>query len=568
MATLPRYQQMGIQYADLPRISTAGIEAGVRATDVLGQGLDRMIQFAYQRQATEAERKAKEYAIQNPLSQEQIQDALETGKGVKVPGAGRIFQQTYQKVQANLLATDLKLQANKTLTAVNAVIQSGRPFNLEEIQGEIKDMIDGYTATIMALDPDQGLQFKASVTAAGNKIYQTAANQAIKIEQAARNAEFEQGVTNVRPVLEAIFATAGSIDPDTGKPVDIDALIEIERQPFLNSVAITGSNVHLNAFNKEVQVAKRNALISFMSDRANADSAPQAIRRIQQGDFGDLSGVWAGLTRDEKTAVEKEIVTSFSREYTAETQQAALEKQQLQEQWGAMSLSLIRPDTPEARKRSIVEWGVANNMITVQTGNSLLRPEPGTGDVLLYTDLADMIARRGISTLDELALYQNRLTDSQFTSLAKSLNSRQHSYADTYIRNAAGVTEQAWLTPQRQNNFMAINAIYQDLLQEEVPNAQGVMVRISPMEAARRAVEQHQGNPGVRAANDIIERNETAIRRVLENNSIAIPANVAIQDLDVTKMRGLSGPERQDIINRQEAIRNQLPLIGPNTRTR
>jgi hypothetical protein len=559
---------MGIQYADLPRISTAGIEAGARATDALGQSLDRMINFAYQRRVTDAERKAKEYAIKNPLSQQQVQDALETGTGVKVPGGGRIFQQTYQKVQANILATDLKMEANKTLTAVNAAIQSGQAFNLEDVETQIRDMIDGYTATIMALDPDQGLQFKASVTAAGNKIYQTAANQAIKIDQAARNAEFELGVRNARPVLEAIYATAGSIDPDTGKPVDIDALIEIERQPFLNSVAITGNNVHLNNFNKEVSIARTNALVGFMSDRDNAETAPQAIRRMQAGDFGDLSGVFKNLTQDEKAAVEKEVMASFSRQYTAETQQAALERQEAQERWNTVALSLLNPGTSESEKRNAVAWGVANNMITVQTANALLRPEPGTGDVVLEAQINDAINRRTITTLDELYQYRGQLTESQFQSAARNLTSKQHSFANTYIRNAAGVTEQAWITPQRNNEYQAILEIYENVLQEQVPNAQGVMVNISPLEAARRAVAEHKGNPQVSSAKTIIEQNQDRITNILQANGINIPQNVALEDLDVTKMRGLSGPEKQNVINAQQAIRNQTPLVGPNRGTR
>jgi hypothetical protein len=79
---------MGIQYADLPRISTAGIEAGAKSMDVLGQSLDRMISFAYDRQATAAQKKAQQYAIQNPLTKSQVEEALSTGQGTKVKGAG------------------------------------------------------------------------------------------------------------------------------------------------------------------------------------------------------------------------------------------------------------------------------------------------------------------------------------------------------------------------------------------------------------------------------------------------------------------------------------------------
>jgi hypothetical protein len=568
MATLPRYQQMGIQYGDLPRVSTAGIDVAAKAMDSIGSQIDRMSNFVYQQGTTEAQRKSKQYAIQNPPTKEQLREAVETGRFPRIKGAGRVFQETYEKTQAGLLSTELQLDINKALTAINATIESGQAVDLNSIESEIRDRIDGYTATIMSLDADQGLRFKAAATAAGNSIFQKAADRAVKVYQAQNDARFASAIIDIQPVLESVYAIAGSIDPETGKPRDLDALIDVHRQPFLDSVAIVGHNRHLLDFEKANVQAKKNALTAFMTDRANADTAPQAIRRIQSGDFGNLSDVFKGLPNDEKQRLETEIMSSFSREYTAETQQAALEKQQMQEQWQTMSLTLLNPGASEVAKQDVVRWGVANGMITVQTGNALLRPEPGTGDVVLEARINDAINRRTITTLDELYQYRGQLTESQFKSVAQNLTSKQHSFANTYIRNAAGVTEQAWITPQRNNEYQAILEIYENVLQEQVPNAQGVMVNISPLEAARRAVAEHKGNPQVQSAKGMIEQNKTNITNVLQKNGIHIPQNVAIEELDVTKMRGLSGAERTNIENWQEAIRNQTQLLGPNSRTR
>jgi len=566
MATLPRYQQMGIQYADLPRISTAGIEVGAKAMDALGSQIDRMTNFVYQQGTTEAQRKSRQYAIQNPPTKEQLREAVETGQFPRIKGAGRVFQETYEKTQAGLLSTELKLDINKALTAINAAIDTDQTVDLKTIETDLRDRIDGYTATIMSLDADQGLRFKAAATASSNSIFQKAADRAVKIFQAQNDARFASAIIDIQPVLESVYAIAGSIDPETGKPIDLDALIDVHRQPFLDSVAIVGNNKHLLDFEKANVQAKKNALTAFMTDRANADTAPQAIRRIQSGDFGNLSDVFKGLPNDEKQRLETEIMSSFSREYTAETQQAALDKQRIQEQWQTMSLTLLNPGASEVAKQDVVRWGVANNMITVQTGNALLRPEPGTGDVVLESQLNDAISRRAITTLDELYQYRGQLTESQFKSVAQNLTSKQHSFANTYIRNAAGVTEQAWITPQRSNEYQAILEIYENLLQEQMPNAQGVMVNISPLEAAKRAVAEHKGNPEVSSANGMIAINRTTITNILQANGINIPQDVAIEDLDVTKMRGLSGTEKENVINAQQAIKNLTPILGPNRR--
>ena len=59
MATLPRYQNLGIQYANLPRVSTAAQEARVQGFDSLSRSLDRMNSYFQSQAETEAKKQAK-----------------------------------------------------------------------------------------------------------------------------------------------------------------------------------------------------------------------------------------------------------------------------------------------------------------------------------------------------------------------------------------------------------------------------------------------------------------------------------------------------------------------------
>lgn len=95
MATIPRYQSMGVQYADLPRLSTAGMEQTAKLYDVLSEKLDRMSAYYQERAVTEAQKAGAKYAVQNPLTKEQLDTALGTPEGVKVAGGGGVFQQRY-----------------------------------------------------------------------------------------------------------------------------------------------------------------------------------------------------------------------------------------------------------------------------------------------------------------------------------------------------------------------------------------------------------------------------------------------------------------------------------------
>lgn len=555
MATLPRFQQMGIQYADLPRVSTAGIEAGARATDVLGQSLDRMIEFAYERKVTEAERKAKEYAIQNPLTKQQVDDALASGQGTKVRGAGRIFQQTYDKVQAGLLSTELQLQANKTLTSVNAMIESGQPFDLAQVQSEIKDMVDGYTSTIMALDPDQGLKFKATVATAGNAIYQKASERAIKIYQESVAANFEQALTDVEPVLESIIAKSGTVDPQTGQPIDVELLIETQRQPFAASVQATANSKYLNEFNKKVMTAKKGALTSFLTDRTVVQSPADAINRINSGDFGNLSAVYKNLPQKEKDAVRDDVMKSFAAEYTATQQAKKLEDDKNKETWTARTLEFINPNTSNARKREIVNEGVRLNQITLQQAQDMLQPPGAKTDSVLYSQLYDQIQRGSISSYQDLIPYRGRLSDSDFRSLSTAATNTQGRAALANIRTFVGIRENQFVSEDKNAKEKVILKLYNEELGKQVKNEQGVLVFQTPTQAADKAIEQFKVNKLVQDAIASQERIKGRVEKAYQDAGVPMP-NVPIESIDVNMIRDKK--LREQISSLQRSYRDSV----------
>jgi hypothetical protein len=546
---------MGIQYADLPRISTAGIEAGARATDVLGQSLDRMIEFAYERKVTEAERKAKEYAIQNPLTKQQVDDALASGEGTKVRGAGRIFQQTYDKVQAGLLSTELQLQANRTLTSVNAMIESGQPFDLAQVQAEIKDMVDGYTSTIMALDPDQGLKFKATVATAGNAIYQKATDRAIKIYQESVAANLEQALTDVEPVLEAIVAKAGTVDPQTGQPIDIELLIETQRQPFADSVKATANSKYLNEFNKKVLAAKKGALTAYMTDRTVVESSADAISRINKGDFGNLSPIYKNLPQKEKQAVLDDVIKSFSAEYTATQQANSLDNLKKKEEWTALSLEYINPNTSSTRKRQIANKGVELGQITLQQAQDMLKPPGGKTDLNLYNSLYDQIQRGQITSFQDLVPYQSRLSESDYKSLATAATNNQGKTALKNIRMFVGIRENQFVPEDKHAKEAAILDYYTEELGKQVKNDQGVLVYQTPTQAADQAIERFKSNKLLQDAIAAQERIKGRVEKAYQDAGVPMP-NVPIESIDPNMIRDKK--LREQIIGLQKSYKDSV----------
>ena len=555
MATLPRYQQMGIQYADLPRISTAGIEVGSRAMDALGSQIDRMTNFVYQQGVTEAQRKAQQYAVQNPLTKSQVDTALATDQGLQVPGAGRVFQQTYEKAQASLLSTELQIQGKKKLAAVTTAIDAGMPIDLKGIETEINDMIDGFSSTVMALDPDTGLRFKASMATAGSAIFEKAAAQAIKMQREQLNAEFASAVEVTAPVLEAIIAKSGAIDTETGQPVDIERMIEIERQPFLESVALTGSNKHLVEFNKAVEKAKQGALVAFMSDREQVPDAATAIQRINKGDFGNLTPVFKGMTRADKDAVRDTVMKSYAAEYTAQQQVRQLEENQNKEAWTALSLEFIRPNTGNTRKRQIVNEGVALGQITLQQAQDMLKPPGATTDGALYNQLYDMIKRGQITSQQQLLPYQSKLSESDFKTLGSAATNTQGQQAEENMRIFVGIQAQQFIPEDKQAKRFAINKFYVEELGRQVKDDQGVLVYQTPTEAMDKAIERFEANKGISAAVAAQEAIKKDIENAFANAGLPVP-NVPVEQIDPSMIR--NAKVRQIVIDKQKSYMDSV----------
>lgn len=312
MATLPTYEYAGAQYADLPRVNTAPQQVAAQGFNVLSQQLDRMTAFFQNQAVTDAQAEGLKYAVQNPLTKDQIDTALRTPEGVTVKGGGKIFQQTYQKAQAVMLSSELQLEGQKTFASMAAAIEAGAQFDMRTIQANMKDMIDGYSSSVMALDPEQSIRLRSALTSAGNALYVKAAERTVKVQQAQYDARLEEAVVAARPLIEAIVAKSGTIDPSTGTEVDVNKLLEIQKQPFYEAIKITGNNKHIAEINKAISEAKISAVVSRLKDKTIYDSPTKALDALDKGDVGQLTSLYKGLTEADKSTIQDKVLKDFA----------------------------------------------------------------------------------------------------------------------------------------------------------------------------------------------------------------------------------------------------------------
>jgi hypothetical protein len=532
MADLPRYQTMGVQVADLPRISTAPQQIAAQGFDNLSRNLDRMFSYAEDAATTQAKKEALKYAVENPLTKDVVDRALKSGQSLNVEGGGRVFQETYQKAQGTMLSSELQLEGQRKLSNVAAMIDAGAPVDLNQIQRDLKDMIDGYSTSVMALDPEQSIRLRAALTTTGNALYTKAAERAVKIQQEKYDAQLNQAVEQSKPLIETLISQkAGKIDPSTGKPYDIESLLEIQRKPFLDSIGVTGTSKHLDAFNKVISQAKLGALQAKMTDPKFAPSAGIAMKKFMAGDFGELSGLYKNLDQASKDTLRDKMIKGFSDRQQAmdldERSKAIADGQTAR----TLGLKLLDPNLPQAERESISKKLYTLKAVSLSEAQTLMSPLEGADNAVLYAGLVDQVNRGSLSSIGDATKYKGQLSRQQFSSLLAHMNSEQGKQANNLIRLEAGIRQNAFITEDQKAKEKKLLEFYQIELGKKVRNADGVEVLQAPTDAARNAIDAFGKDKVIQKSLDTQAAARSAIEKVFEQKGIPMP-NLPIDQID------------------------------------
>ncbi len=565
MATsLPRFETMGAQFADLPRVSTASQEIGMQQQQVrmqqfdqIGRAVDRMTAYFQDVAVTQAEKEARKYAIENPLTKEHIDFATQTGIGLQVKGAGGAFQRVYEETQAQLLSSELQLEGQRQIANFAAQIKAGATVDPEEVRIQLKDLVDGYSSTLLALDPKESIRLRSALTVAGNQVYKEANDRQILLQREFADAKYAQTVNAVAPLIETYLKQAGSIDPATQQPINVDALIEVQRKPFYGSIAVTGSSKHLEAFNKMVADAKINALSSLSTSPEFATTAGQALAKVEKGDFGNMSNVYKGLTdTDKKIVIDRTLKRYSNAEAARKIDQANLDLLN-KEKGNTLSIELLNPKTTTARRREIVTALVAIDQMTFEQADAALKPKSATDNPQLEVSLYQQIRNGQITNLGQLSPFAGALSNRQYEQLGRSIVDIQYRTAVDFINLSAGITDNMINPGQdkinQKNGFMQN---FQRLMSTQVKNEQGVLVYPEPSVAARQAVKEYGEDKSVREKEDARKGARDAITRLMEVKKIPMPG-VPIEQIDPSKVRGLSSSE-------VEALKRQINIYKNN----
>lgn len=313
MADLPRYQMMGVQVADLPRMSTAPQQAAAQGFDMLSRNLDRMFSYAEEAAVTEAKRQAIKYAVDNPPTEEQLKTAISNPESLKIKGAGRIFQQTYQEAAAARLSPELLLKASEEADRIEMRFQKGE-ITAAQSKQLLADLMDGQSAAIIALSPEYSLKHRASLASVARTSFSKISDIELKGYIAEKKKDYDKALVLLgKQIEDTISYEIDKVNVDTGKPVNINEAVFNRLQPFEASIAALGGDREI--WNKAMVIAesaKANAIVKFATSSEFGENRLDKLNKIQSGDFGKMSPVWKSMSLDQQKVVQKSISEQFA----------------------------------------------------------------------------------------------------------------------------------------------------------------------------------------------------------------------------------------------------------------
>ena len=313
MADLPRYQNLGVQYADMPRITPVAQQVQAQGLSQLSQNLDRMFSYAEEAATTEAKKQAIKYAVENPPTNAQLNEAISNPAALKVKGAGSVFQETYQSVVAQRLSSELLLKADAEADTIERNFQMGQITKVQA-QQRLADLMDGQSAAMIAVSPEYSLKHRASLASVASTSYKKISELELKTFLGQKKAEYTAMLPTLGKQLEDIMKyQIDSIDPETGKPIDITKMLNSKLQKYADSVSILGgSNEIWEKAMVIAESAKKNVISDYATSKDFGANRVDKLNKILAGDFGKMQPIWDSMGGDQQKLTRQSIIEQFN----------------------------------------------------------------------------------------------------------------------------------------------------------------------------------------------------------------------------------------------------------------
>jgi hypothetical protein len=311
MAELQRYTPVGLGLASLPglpNVEPIALQEQIRQTQGLQSSLDRISQFAFKEAGEEAKRQGLQYGAENPVTKDQIEVALGTGKKPAELFAkrGTIFGEAALQAQSAQLRLELENNARSKMAMTAAEVDAGRLSDIDEVRAQINGPIDGFAKMLAGIDPEESVRFRASMAAAGNTILKSAYDKIISVQNAALRSRLADSVPTTLDFVSRLYET----EPDINKQKD---LISVYRDTLLKSLLPTADAAFINStmakFEEGVAKLRVDAVSKYVTSTDFSADPLTAVSKLDKNDAGKMTSLWSTLNFEDQAKVRSNLRT-------------------------------------------------------------------------------------------------------------------------------------------------------------------------------------------------------------------------------------------------------------------
>jgi hypothetical protein len=489
MAELPRYQQTGRVFADLPQFDFANVREAFRSSQTLTSALDRVTDFANKSAAKTAEAKAERFSIDNPLTLEQVQQAAKSGITpedlVAASGGGQIWQDTVRKLQGEQLRTQLEVLGKQALLDLQTQVDTNQISNMDEVRAKQEAIVNGLRKTL-SFSPDAVLKFDSSMGTVTSSLYKEAQNKLVKDYKLSQQAQGIQNLDNSVKAFQALIKHEEVTDPAMIKDIELALADQLERQSAEGGAEF--ALAQRTAFVKKMTEAKINLLTEIaVSDEFAADRY-EAMVKIRNNDFGDKTVIYNSFDEDDK----KKVRVAASEAWTS-LEQSKSQKQKEEKEVADKTFRtnvIAKTSRGKSGKLNTFDSAFLDGALSYSEWKSANNPEGEMGDPLLLSNIENKILDNKITALDQLPAGLSPKAKAKFNLLIRNQDEKN---AKRIIRQGANISEgSAFHTTSQSEKYASIEVIY-DQLQSET-DSNGNLKYSTKSEAATEAIKKHNGS--------------------------------------------------------------------------
>ena len=458
MATLPILDQTQAMIGQAPGsaargatpqpIERMGLRAAANYQSNVAQSLDRISNTLFGVNRKLAEDAGYQYVAENPLTPEQLQ-AIARGDVRKVVTAGsgiNIQQNVIRKARAFEIAGHADIEARKVIIEMLPDIEQGN-ISSKDAQIKLATVLDGYSRSLVQIDPEASLKFRATIASLGNTVLEKAAVAELKRVKAENNIKLELDFQRVQQELEEVFSRSSWGEFQDGTPLSPDQFADAIKQSFITKAALIGGQEqalsYVQKFPAAIRQAKVNAVTRYITTDTEMTKDPlDTYGRLRRGDVGMMSQVYQSMDQDDKAKVISNLMSDVSNK--ASLAEKNRKDQELVDKDAALDLyeQWLQSNNP-AEKRRLQQDLLDLNVLTLEQTRNLLDPDTAKTSPNVIFFLEDQIDSGVITNSADLLNVGSKrgVTGKDMVDLRRRLSGRVTSEVKSTIRRLAGIPE-------------------------------------------------------------------------------------------------------------------------------